>query len=98
MKRARQDTTFDEEACICDVACVIRHHSGRVQEELRAQLSADDLRRLLLTLMDCTRPDSESFVLETQLDSQPESVPLSILSSTFTSVQAGINCEDEDGW
>ena len=35
---------------------------------------------------------------ETQLDTQPESVPLSIPSSNFTSVQAGIDCEDEDGW
>ena len=43
MKRARQDE--DEEACICDVVAVtrIRHHSCRVQEELRAQLPAAEI-------------------------------------------------------
>ena len=43
-------------------------------------------------------PDSELFVPETQLDSQPESVPSSIPSSNFMSVQAGIDCEDEDSF
>jgi hypothetical protein len=37
-------------------------------------------------------------VPETQLETQPELVPSSIPPSYFTSVQYGIDREDEDGW
>ena len=105
MKRARQDAAFDEEACIRDVACVIRHHSGRVQEELRAQLSAADLHKLLLSLMDRIRelangPVPTAFALADDTppsaELEAESVPSSAVPSSLPSSVTQLHFEDAD--
>ena len=106
MKRARQDAAFDEEACIRDVACVIRHHSGRVQEELRAQLSAADLHKLLLLLMDRIRELANGPVPDTpprpipdtppSAEFEAESVPSSAVPSSLPSSVTQLHFENAD--
>ena len=107
MKRARQDAAFDEEACIRDVARVIRHHSGRMQEELtRAQLSAADLHKLLLSLMDRIRELANGPVPDTpprpipdtppSAELEAESVPSSAVPSSLPSSVTQLHFEDAD--
>ena len=106
MKRARQDTAFDEEACIRDVASVIRQHSRRVQDQLRAQLSAAELENLLIMLMDHIREIANGPVADTPLrpplDTPPsaeleaESVLSSAVLSSLPSSVTQLHFEDAD--
>ena len=86
MKRARQDTAFDEEACIRDVAAVIRQHSRRVQDELRAQLSAAELEGLLVTLMDRMREIANGPVPDTPPRPPPDTPPSYAVRRTTISI------------